>query len=416
MTNLLLMYSLLFTAFLLATPHWVIQNSGTTARLRGLSAVSNQVAWSSGSGSTVLRTADGGGTWQKLTITTDALDFRDIDAIDSQTAYALSIGNGPLSRIYKTSDAGANWTLQFKNDDPKAFYDSMSFWDANHGIVIGDSIDGQFCIMTTENGGRIWKRILASDLPPALGNEGAFAASGTNIAVFGKTHAWIGTGAASRARVLRTTDRGRTWKVSNTPLVAGSSAGIFSIAFRDTRHGVVVGGDYTKEKEAVGNLAVTTDGGKSWILGKGLSGYRSAVAYVPVTSRLRLTSMLVAVGPSGADYSTDDGRTWKQLEGPGFDTLSFVQARGVGWPIGWAAGAGGSIGKLMFKSASRLLRELMSWKCCVFCIRFHCGAKAKRYTKSHEMALNYACYFVWFRDRLIEVQNVPPPMSTVRQK
>ncbi|MCA1574539.1 MAG: oxidoreductase [Acidobacteria bacterium] len=310
--------------------------------------MSDRVAWASGSGSTVLRTADGGATWQKLPITTDALDFRDIDAFDSQTAYVLSIGNGPLSRIYKTTDGGATWRLQFKNEDPKAFYDAMSFWDANHGIAVGDSIDGQFCIMTTENGGRIWKPVPASALPPALENEGAFAASGTNIAVTGKTQAWIGTGAARKTRVLRTTDRGRSWRVSNTPLVARSSAGIFSITFRDSKHGVVVGGDYTKEKEAVRNLAVTNDGGVTWTLVNGLSGYRSAVAYVPVTSASRQTSILVAVGPSGADYSTDDGRTWKQLEGPGFDTLSFVRSRVTGWPIGWAAGASGSIAKLIF--------------------------------------------------------------------
>jgi len=345
-----MIFSLLLLApSLLAAPSWAIQNSGTTARLRGVSAVSERVAWASGSGSTVLRTDDGGVTWKKLKITTDALDFRDIDAIDSRTAYVLSIGNGPLSRIYKTTDGGATWALQFKNDDPKAFYDAMSFWDANHGIVIGDSVDGQFCIMTTDNGGGIWKRVPSSSLPPALENEGAFAASGTNIAVTGSKHAWIGTGAARQARVLRTTDRGRTWKVSNTPLVAGSSAGIFSIAFRDTKHGAIVGGDYTKEKETGGNLAVTNDGGETWSLVSGLSGYRSAVAYVPAPNQSRQTSMLVAVGPSGADYSTDDGRTWKQIEGPGFDTLSFVRKRVPGWPIGWAAGAGGSIGKLIFQ-------------------------------------------------------------------
>ncbi len=341
--------SLLLTAILLMAPQWSIQSSGTTARLRGVSAVSDRVAWASGSGSTVLRTTDGGNTWHKLAITTDVLDCRDVDAIDSLTAYALSIGNGPLSRIYKTTDGGATWTLQFKSDDPKAFYDAMSFWDANHGIVIGDSIDGRFCIMTTEDGGQSWKRVPATALPPALENEGAFAASGNNIAVLGKTHAWIGTGAGRQARVLRTSDRGRTWKVSSTPLAAGSSAGIFSIAFRDLKHGVVVGGDYTKEKEAVANLALTNDGGDTWTTVDGLSGYRSAVAYVPVSSNSRRLTMLVAVGPSGADYSTDDGRTWNKLDGPGFDTLSFVRARVSGWPIGWAAGVGGSIGKLVFQ-------------------------------------------------------------------
>jgi photosystem II stability/assembly factor-like uncharacterized protein len=328
------------TVLALQSPHWTLQSSGVTARLRGVSAVDARVAWASGEGSTVLRTADGGVTWQKLTVTSDQLDFRDIDAIDARTAYILSIGNGPASRIYKTTDAGSTWTLQFKNDEPKAFYDAMSFWDADHGIVIGDSIDGQFCIMTTENGGREWRRVPAGALPPALENEGAFAASGSNIAVFGKNHAWIGTGAAAKARVLRTSDRGRTWKVSETPLLAGPAAGIFSVAFRDANHGVIVGGDYKKENEAVDNLAVTSDGGATWTPVRGLSGFRSAVAYVPGSSTL------VAVGPSGTDYSTDDGRSWTPLEGPGFDSLSIVTKLAKGQVIGWAAGAGGIIGLL----------------------------------------------------------------------
>ena len=330
------------TTLMLQSPHWTLQDSGVTSRLRGVSAISEQVAWASGSASTVLRTADGGATWQKLTVTTDQLDFRDIDAIDARTAYVLSIGNGPASRIYKTTDAGTTWTLQFKNDDPKAFYDAMSFWDADHGIVIGDAIDGQFCIMTTENGGRVWQRVPASALPPALENEGAFAASGTNIAVFGKNYAWIGTGAAAKARVLRTSDRGRAWKISETPLLAGPSAGIFSVAFRDANHGVIVGGDYKKENEAVDNLAVTSDGGVTWTTVKGLSGFRSAVAYVPGMN------VLVAVGPSGTDYSTDDGRSWIRLGAPGFDTLSFARGSINGRVAGWAAGARGSLGELMF--------------------------------------------------------------------
>ena len=338
---------LFITTVLLSVPHWTIQTSGVTARLRGVTAVSNQVAWASGADSTVLRTSDGGATWQKLAVTGDRVDFRDIAAIDARTAYILSIGNGPASRIYKTTDAGATWTLQFENDNPKAFYDAMSFWDAEHGIVMGDSIDGHFCILTTENGGQTWVRVPANALPPALPNEGAFAASGTNIAVFGKTEAWIGTGAAAKARVLWTHDRGRTWAIADTPIIAGPSAGIFSVAFRDGKHGVIVGGDYRKENEAVDNLAETSDGGVTWTLVKGLSGFRSVVAYVPGVK----TPALVAVGPSGTDYSRDDGRTWMVLDGPGFDTLSFVrrQSRGEAGErsVGFAAGAHGSIGRLL---------------------------------------------------------------------
>jgi photosystem II stability/assembly factor-like uncharacterized protein len=106
-------------AIFFVTPSWTVQTSGVAGRLRGVSAVNDRVAWASGSGSTVLRTEDGGASWKKLTVTSDRLDFRDIDAIDENTAYVLSIGNGNASRIYKTTDAGATWTLQFRNDDPK---------------------------------------------------------------------------------------------------------------------------------------------------------------------------------------------------------------------------------------------------------------------------------------------------------
>jgi len=226
-------------------------------------------------------------------VTSDALDFRDIDAIDENTAYVLSIGNGAASRIYKTLDGGATWVLQFRNEDPKVFLDAMSFWDADHGIVIGDSVDGKFCILTTANGGRDWSRVPADALPPSLANEGAFAASGTNIAVYGEGTAWIGLGAAARSRVLRTTDGGRTWKVFETPLKSGPSSGIFSIAFRDHKHGIIVGGDYQKEKEAVDNLALTDDGGATWTLAQGLTGFRSVVAFVSGTKTV------VAAGPAG---------------------------------------------------------------------------------------------------------------------
>jgi photosystem II stability/assembly factor-like uncharacterized protein len=321
-------------------PRWTLQTSGVTARLRGVSAVSERVAWASGSGATVLRTTDGGATWQKLSITSEALDFRDIDAIDAQTVYVLSIGNGPASRIYKTTDAGGTWTMQFKSNDAKAFLDAMSFWDANRGIVFGDSVDGQFYILITDNGGGTWTRVPPANLPRALENEGAFAASGTNIALFGKTHAWIGTGGAVKARVLRTNDGGRMWQVADTPLAAGPSTGIFSIAFRDAQHGVIAGGDYSKEQDAVDNLAITNDGGVTWKLVKGLSGFRSVIAYVPGMK----TPALVAIGPSGADYSLDDGQTWSPIPGRGFDTFSFVPHK----QTGWAAGAKGGLAKLTF--------------------------------------------------------------------
>lgn len=321
---------------------WQSQNSGTIARLRGVSAVSAQVAWASGANGTLLRTVDGGETWTKLAPPAGAekLDFRDIDAFSDHVAYALSIGAGDTSRIYKTIDAGTTWTLQFANTDPKVFLDAMAFRDADHGFAFSDSVDGQFVILATANGGASWQRIPADRLPPALPGEGAFAASGTNVAVIGP-NVWIGTTAS---RVLRSVDGGRTWAIATTPIATGNATGIFSIAFRDAQRGVVVGGDYTKESQAGDNAAFTSDGGATWTLSKAsVTGFRSVVAWAPGAGGL------LAIGPAGADWSADDGRSWMPapITAPagspaGFDTFSLVP----GTTVGWATGSGGRISRL----------------------------------------------------------------------
>lgn len=315
---------------------WESQASNTKVRFRGVSAVSPTVAWASGERGTYARTTDGGRTWQVGTVPEAAeLDFRDVDAFDANTAYLLSIGEGEKSRIYKTTDGGAHWTLQFKSTRPAAFFDAMAFWDRDHGIAMSDPVNGRFLIISTSDGGATWREMPAGGMPPALAGEGGFAASGTCITVEGRNNVWFGTGGTSGARVFRSTDRGRTWKVASTNITSGKSAGIFSIAFRDARNGVIVGGDYTKEGESKNNAATTRDGGKTWTtIGVAPpNGYRSCVAYVRDGAR---SPTLVAVGPSGSDYSTDQGASWKSFTGTeGFHTASFAAgASGAGWAAG----------------------------------------------------------------------------------
>ena len=263
----------------------------------------------------------------------EALDFRDVDAVSADSAVVLSIGPGEASRIYRTEDGGATWSERFRNLEPEAFFDAVAFADARRGAAVSDSVGGRFVVRLTADGGRTWTPVPADRLPPALAGEGAFAASGTNVAMAGPQHIWIGTTAG---RVLRSIDGGRSWTVHRTPIATGQATGIFSIAFRDAGHGVVVGGNYQQEAAAIDNVAVTSDGGASWTLvtDRALSGFRSAVAWVPRSGRSWL-----AVGPSGADWSADDGRTWTPAGGAGYDALSFAPDGAVGW----ATGSGGRI-------------------------------------------------------------------------
>lgn len=326
--------SLLLGITVQTSPTWMALDTGVTARLRGISAPSGQVVWASGTGGTVIRTVTSGQTWQRRAIPgAEGLDFRDIDAFDEHVAYALSIGNGEDSRIYRTSDGGETWTLQLANKDPDVFLDAMAFWSPDRGIAFSDSVDGRLVIFRT-NDGKSWTRIPAEALPPAVPDEGAYAASGTNVAVYGTRHVWIGT---SRSRVLHSADGGATWSVANTPIPSGSASGIFSIAFRDERHGVIVGGDYQKTAEAIDNVAVTSDGGTTWTLARGLAGFRSVVAHQPGTSTW------YAAGPTGVDISRDDGKSWSPTD-PMKALHTFAFTRGGG--PGWGAGEGGRIVRL----------------------------------------------------------------------
>lgn len=313
--------------------NWLSQTSGTTASLRGVSAVNAQVVWASGARGTYLKTSNGGETWQVAEVPgAEALDFRGIRAVDEQAAYLLSSGPGDKSQIYKTTDGGKRWVRLFVNPDPKGFFDAIAFWDAQHGIVVGDPVNGQFAIFTTDDGGASWTR---RPTPPSGPNEGAFAASNTCLTVRGKREAWFGSGGVGGGRVFHTKDGGLTWTAASTGIRnETASAGVFSVAFADARRGIVVGGDYTKDKETRQNAARTSDGGRTWEVSSGPGGFRSAVAFVPEKK------IWVVTGTSGSDVSSDGGKTWKTFDSGAYHALSFATGGS-----GWAVGPGGRVAR-----------------------------------------------------------------------
>ncbi len=306
--------------------------------MRGLAVVDEKIIWASGAGGTFLKTVDGGKTW-KIGKVPDAekLDFRDVEAFDANTAYLLSIGSGENSRIYKTIDGGATWKLQFKNTNEKAFFDALAFWDSRNGIAMSDPVDGKYLLIETKDGGATWKLLDTGKMANAKDGEAAFAASGTCLITNGKSDVFLVSGGAE-ARVFRSNNRGINWLVSDTPIIKGTAgSGIFSIAMFDKMRGIIVGGNYEKPNEINNNLAFTNDGGASWILGKGLSGYRSGAAFIDKKT-------IVAVGASGSDLSTDGGKTWKNLDKENYNAVVAKGKSSV-----WAVGANGLIAKYSFK-------------------------------------------------------------------
>ena len=310
-----------------AQAQWQPQKIDTDADFRGLCAVSDKVAWVSGTKGTFGRTTDGGKTWAVGTVAgAEKLDFRDVEAFGDATAYLLSAEPSTDSRIYKTIDGGKTWKMQYQNPDPAGFFDALAFWDEKHGLLLGDPVKGRFQLVATDDGGEHWKPVPEKDCPQALPEEGAFAASGTCLVARGEKDAWFVTGGAKVARVFHSTDRGRTWTAAETPVKAGvTSAGIFSIAFRDKDHGLIVGGDYQKPNETGASAAVTADGGKTWKLIDPPLPYQSAVAWAK--------DRWVAVGSSGSHVSTDDGKSWKALDAEKSNSVAFAPT-GAGWAAG----------------------------------------------------------------------------------
>lgn len=318
---------------------WTLTPTGSTSQFRGLAAVSNDVAWVAGSAGQVLRTTDGGRHWRNVSPAgAETMLFRDVEAFDSRRAVVLAIGQGDTSRVYLTSDGGATWTETFRNPDPNAFYDCMDFFDHRNGLALSDPVDGKFRILATHDGGRSWQVQSTAGMPAALTGEFAFAASGTCLVAGPGRTAWFASGGGDRPRVFRTHDGGKHWSVVDSPMASGPAAGIFSLAFRDGRMGVAVGGDFLLPNAAVDAASVTRDGGRTWTLvpaGQAPQGYRSGSAFLSHGSRT-----VFAVGPSGSDVSFDGGWSWTQFDAGSFDSVEC--ARGGCW----ASGVGGRVARL----------------------------------------------------------------------
>ena len=332
-----LLFVLIIVSAAAVNAQWVKQTVDTKAAFRGLSVVSEKVIWASGTGGTVIKTTDGGKNWRVMAVPgADKLDFRDIEAFDSNTAYVLSIGNGDSSRIYKTVNGGDSWTLQFTNSDPKAFFDAIACWDASNCVAMSDPVDNRFLLISTVDG-MTWTKPgtdRRSPPVPAATGEAAFAASGTCLITRGKSELYLVSG-GTNARVFSSRDRGQTWSVADAPVAKGTAgSGVFSIAMSDGKYGVVVGGNYEKPDVAENTLAVTHTAASVWASRSGLSGYRSGVVFADDRT-------IIAVGTNGSDISTDQGVTWQKL---GSEDLNSVAARGR--KAVWAVGPKGTVVKL----------------------------------------------------------------------
>jgi photosystem II stability/assembly factor-like uncharacterized protein len=290
------------------------QTSGTSTSIRGMSIVSDQVAWVSGSNGSIGKTVDGGLTWQWIKPAGfDKLDFRDIEAFDTNKAVIVNAGSPAY--VLLTVDGGKSWKQTYKNTDSAIFLDGMAFWDAKHGIIFGDPINNKMQLLRTTDGGLSWKNISSNLKWNLLTGEAGFAASGTTIKTLANGKVIIATGGAA-SNLYYSNNYGDKWGFYKCPILQGeSSTGAFSMDFYDKKNGVVVGGNYLKDNENQNNVLLTNNAGKTWSRPlKPVDGFRSGVIYIN-------EKVLIATGSSGTDVSTDAGVSWYNISKLNFNII-----------------------------------------------------------------------------------------------
>ncbi|GAB2621094.1 WD40/YVTN/BNR-like repeat-containing protein [Belliella aquatica] len=314
---------------------WEIVETPVNASIRGLSPLTSEIIWASGSGGTWLLTIDGGQSWSTGIIAgLDSVDFRDIEGLDANTAIAIAAGQPAV--IYKTTDSGATWQKKFEGPET-AFLDGIAFHKDQKGYVIGDPIDGKWMVLETIDAGETWTWIESS--PMAEPGEGSFAASGSTI-LADQDHIWFASGGI-KSKVYMSTDGGHDWEISETPIIQGEpSQGIFSITKLDNSNLIAVGGDYLQPDLALNNTIYSKEMGKNWELVSSSypSGYRSGVTYFP------RFHWAISVGTNGSDYSVDGGINWQKFSDEGFHAVFMDKAQGSIW----ASGLDGKIARLVY--------------------------------------------------------------------
>ena len=235
------------------------------------------------------------------------IEFRSI-AQNSKSVFLLSVATPAL--LYKIDKSSMNLELVYTESGEKVFYDSMTFLNENEGIAVGDPTSECPSIIITKNGGVSWEKIVCTNLPKFENGEAFFAASNTNIIYRNGTLFMISGG--KKSRVFSSTDKGRTWKTFETPIIQGGAmTGAFCADFYDKNIGIIAGGNYEKLSDNYKNKAFTTNGGKNWetISDNEAFGYASCVQFLPKSKG----NSLLEVGANGVFYSSNRGKNWTQL-------------------------------------------------------------------------------------------------------
>jgi photosystem II stability/assembly factor-like uncharacterized protein len=221
----------------------VAQNSGNNSikilsqkkgiSIRGLSVPDENTIWASGSSGTIALSINGGEHFEWIQVAGyEKRDFRAIHAWNNKEAIIAAVAAPAV--ILKTKDGGMTWNKVYENADTSMFLDAINFKDENNGSVVGDPINNIIFLINTSDKGEHWQQAAPSYFKSELKQgEAFFASSNSNLLSTAHEQFLISGGIVSRLwinGVARDLDI----------LQGGTSTGANSIAISPNKNKLII--------------------------------------------------------------------------------------------------------------------------------------------------------------------------------
>ncbi|MEM6648241.1 MAG: YCF48-related protein [Bacteroidota bacterium] len=240
---------------------WSYQQTGVSG-LRSMGFADSQRGWIGvlGGATLLLETTDGGQSWNDITARLGenrGFGICGIHVLDADHIVAVGRYNQG-AHVYRTQDGGQTWTTTNLAPLATTLVDAH-FFDAQNGIIVGGGDGdwyqkGRAVVLRTTDGGESWERVFTSSDVGEWAWKISFPTPETGYVSVEHGDALARRGSA---KVLKTTDGGRSWTERAVP----NAAPLQGIGFIDANTGWVSGR---------GTDHVTTDGGETWTRGTAL--------------------------------------------------------------------------------------------------------------------------------------------------
>ena len=301
------------------TQPWIKLQSPVNVTLRYLSFVDSLTGWAAGEAGTIIRTTDGGNSWEVQNSTVQTF-IHDIFFINKNSGWALTLQDGfPFtSVILKTTNGGIDWLTEDFPDTTKLIR-TIFFFDSLNGFVGGSHI------AYTSDGGDSWVE--------ASVDSGIF--SNFPVYEFNFLNRQFGYACGGRIDICgviwRTTNSGLSWTS-----IGISADEIFDIFIIDSLNAITLSGD-PEGFFGIANIK-TKDAGLTW--------YSNELAFTGLSFAIDFRTYNEGWSASGYKFlrTTDRGESWEEYETP--DSVAIFDLQFLDTRTGYAVGENGVILKL----------------------------------------------------------------------